>query len=171
MHTCVCVFTGWVFFSLPSRMMGILLPAFHRQYSALKASGLNSTENDSDHKAVLQLVLRERGVAWADQHADRACEEPPSNQQELTSLLSFSRLVCRPSTPCSKWSLSASQAEHDSSFSFASFMLVALSFSMKLCDPLHKPPTRLNSVALRFSDKPRNVSWCELCSFFVHAIF
>ncbi|XP_023666294.1 kinesin-like protein KIF18A isoform X2 [Paramormyrops kingsleyae] len=82
------------------KMMGTLLPAFHRQYSALKASGLNSAENDSDYKAVLQLVLRERGVAWADQPADGACEEPPSNQQELTSLLSFSHLVCRPSTPC-----------------------------------------------------------------------
>ncbi|XP_048886202.1 kinesin-like protein KIF18A isoform X2 [Brienomyrus brachyistius] len=83
------------------KMMGTLLPAFRRQYSALKASGLNSAENDSDYKAVQQLVLRERGVAWVDQPVDKACEEPPYNQQELTSLLSFSHLVCHPSTPCS----------------------------------------------------------------------
>ncbi|MFT7806869.1 kinesin-like protein KIF18A isoform X1 [Arapaima gigas] len=79
------------------KMVGALLPVFRRQYMTLKASGLAISHDDSEYQAVEQLVLRERGVAWADQPQD----EDTASSQQLTALLSFSHLVCHQSTPCS----------------------------------------------------------------------
>ncbi|XP_029112148.1 kinesin-like protein KIF18A isoform X2 [Scleropages formosus] len=79
------------------KIVGTLLPAFRQQYVALKKAGLATSQNDSEYHAVEQLVLRERGVAWADQPQD----EDSTSSQQLAALLSFSHLVSHQSTPCS----------------------------------------------------------------------
>lgn len=83
------------------KMVNAMLPVLRSQYSALKDSGLATSSHDSKYHDLEQLVLRERGVVWADQREAEGCTDAAPSQSELTSILSFSHLVCHKSTPCS----------------------------------------------------------------------
>lgn len=84
------------------RMVSAMLTVLRSQYSALKDSDLATSSHDSDYHELEQLVLRERGVVWADQREAEGCTEAVPSQLELASILGFSHLVCHKSTPCSK---------------------------------------------------------------------
>ncbi|XP_041073842.1 kinesin-like protein KIF18A [Polyodon spathula] len=83
------------------KILNSLLPAFRRQYETLKEAGLASFMVESEFKELEHLVLRERGVVWADQPVPEEPQHNPSSQQELSSIISFSHLVCHQNTPCS----------------------------------------------------------------------
>uniref|UniRef100_A0A3B4BIS3 Kinesin-like protein n=1 Tax=Periophthalmus magnuspinnatus TaxID=409849 RepID=A0A3B4BIS3_9GOBI len=75
-------------------MVNILLPAYSRHHSSLCEAGL-STNTDQEETAELEhLVLRERGVVWADLEG--------AERTELAPFLSFSHLHYHQSSPCSK---------------------------------------------------------------------
>lgn len=97
------------------KMVNILLPAYSRHYSSLRDAGL-SIKMDQDESAELEhLVLRERGVVWADQegaeltHKVEGNDEPKATNgpeavgccRELASFLTFSHLHYHQSSPCS----------------------------------------------------------------------
>ncbi|XP_033910261.2 kinesin-like protein KIF18A [Acipenser ruthenus] len=83
------------------KILNSLLPAFRRQYETLKEAGLASFMVESEFKELEHLVLRERGVVWADQPVPEEPQHHPNSQQELSSIISFSHLVCHQNTPCS----------------------------------------------------------------------
>lgn len=99
-------------------MVNILLPAYSRHYSALRGAGLVTAADEMENHELEHLVLRERGVVWADQEAvgqqlkgEGIGEE--SNEagrvglcSELAPVLSFSHLLYHQSSPCSKSSYS-----------------------------------------------------------------
>jgi len=101
-----------------SRMVNILLPAHSRHRAALSEAGLAGTADELDNNQELEhLVLRERGVAWADQEADETCSKedgseerlPPADKStaaatscELAPILTFSHLLYHQSSPCSE---------------------------------------------------------------------
>ncbi|XP_020794532.1 kinesin-like protein KIF18A isoform X1 [Boleophthalmus pectinirostris] len=103
------------------KMMNILLPAYSRHHSSLCKAGL-STKTDHEETAELEhLVLRERGVVWADQEGaeltlklegngteskDRNETEAVGLDSELAPFLSFSHLHYHQSSPCSSESRS-----------------------------------------------------------------
>lgn len=107
------------------KMVNILLPAYRRHYSSLCDAGLN-TKTDQDESAELEhLVLRERGVVWADQEeAELALKvegngyeakemndtEAVSCCSELAPFLSFSHLHYHQSSPCSSEARSKSSS-------------------------------------------------------------
>uniref|UniRef100_A0AAQ5Z4Q9 Kinesin-like protein n=1 Tax=Amphiprion ocellaris TaxID=80972 RepID=A0AAQ5Z4Q9_AMPOC len=74
------------------KMVNILLPAYSRHYSALRGAGLATGADEMENHELEHLVLRERGVVWADQEG----------VGELASVLSFSHLHYHQSSPCSK---------------------------------------------------------------------
>lgn len=96
-------------------MVDILLPAYSRHYAALRGVGLVTAADEMENHELEHLVLRERGVVWADQ-------EGPAQQlkgggigvqetneagnvglrSELAPVLSFSHLQYHQSSPCSK---------------------------------------------------------------------
>ncbi|KAG7235186.1 hypothetical protein INR49_003097 [Caranx melampygus] len=49
------------------KMVHILLPAYSRHYSALLGAGLVTAADEMENHELEHLVLRERGVVWADQ--------------------------------------------------------------------------------------------------------
>ncbi|KAI1890173.1 hypothetical protein AGOR_G00170940 [Albula goreensis] len=81
------------------KMMTSMLSTLRSQYRALKDSGLATSSQDAEYQELEQLVLREKGVAWADQHQAQGSDTLPS-QSHLASILTFSHLVCDRSTPC-----------------------------------------------------------------------
>ncbi|KAG9352705.1 hypothetical protein JZ751_021119, partial [Albula glossodonta] len=81
------------------KMMTSMLSTLRSQYSALKDSGLATSSQDAEYQELEQLVLREKGVVWADQHQAQGADTLPS-QSHLASILTFSHLVCDRSTPC-----------------------------------------------------------------------
>ncbi|XP_045887817.1 kinesin-like protein KIF18A [Micropterus dolomieu] len=95
------------------KMVNILLPAYSRHYSALRGAGLVTAADEMENHELEHLVLRERGVVWADQEAvgqqlkgEGIGEE--SNEagrvglcSELAPVLSFSHLLYHQSSPCS----------------------------------------------------------------------
>ncbi|XP_061101701.1 kinesin-like protein KIF18A isoform X1 [Conger conger] len=83
------------------KMVSAMLTTLRSQYSALKSSGLATSSQDSQYHDLEQLVLRERGVVWADQRQAEGCTDTQPSQSELASILSFSHLVSHKSTPCS----------------------------------------------------------------------
>ncbi|XP_036400357.1 kinesin-like protein KIF18A [Megalops cyprinoides] len=83
------------------KIVSTLLPAYRNQYRTLKDSGLATPIHGSEYQGLEQLVLRERGVVWADQHVDEGCLDTAPSQSELASVLTFSHLICHQSTPCS----------------------------------------------------------------------
>lgn len=106
---------------LHSRMVNILLPAYSRQYSALRGAGLVTAADEMENHELEHLVLRERGVVWADQEGTEqqlkgertGVESQEINQarnigprSELAPVLSFSHLQYHQSSPCSKSSYS-----------------------------------------------------------------
>uniref|UniRef100_A0A8C6NZX7 Kinesin-like protein n=1 Tax=Nothobranchius furzeri TaxID=105023 RepID=A0A8C6NZX7_NOTFU len=78
------------------KMVNILLPAYSRHYSTLLGAGLATAANEMENQELEHLVLRERGVVWADQEG--------AGQHELAPILSFSYLQYHRSSPCSKLS-------------------------------------------------------------------
>ncbi|XP_068597934.1 kinesin-like protein KIF18A [Brachionichthys hirsutus] len=96
------------------KMMNILLPAYGRNYSLLHGSGLIGAADETENHELEHLVLRERGVVWADQEVagqhlkcDGIEEELQETNEagiarnELTPVLSFSHLLYHQSSPCS----------------------------------------------------------------------
>lgn len=107
------------------KMVNILLPAYSRHYSSLCDAGLN-TKLDRDESAELEhLVLRERGVVWADQEEVELALKVEGNgyeakemnnteavgcRSELAPFLSFSHLHYHQSSPCSSEARSQSSS-------------------------------------------------------------
>ncbi|XP_060924737.1 kinesin-like protein KIF18A [Limanda limanda] len=96
------------------KMMEILLPAYSRHYSALQGSGLVTAADEMANDELEHLVLRERGVVWADlegvgQKGERTgVESQKTNEMgsiglhgEMAPVLSFSHLKYHQSSPCS----------------------------------------------------------------------
>uniref|UniRef100_A0A8P4GKY1 Kinesin-like protein n=1 Tax=Dicentrarchus labrax TaxID=13489 RepID=A0A8P4GKY1_DICLA len=99
------------------KMVNILLPAYSRKYSALRGAGLVTAADEMENHELEHLVLRERGVVWADQEGvgqqlkgegieeeSRETNEAGSAglRSELAPVLSFSHLLYHQSSPCSK---------------------------------------------------------------------
>ena len=102
-------------------MVNILLPAYSRHYSALHEAGQVKAADEMENHELEHLVLRERGVVWADQEGmghqlkseGTGVESQKTNEagsiglhSELAPLLSFSHLLYHQSSPCSKLSYS-----------------------------------------------------------------
>ncbi|XP_070765166.1 kinesin-like protein KIF18A [Enoplosus armatus] len=98
------------------KMVNILLPAYSRHYSALRGAGLVTAADEMENHELEHLVLRERGVVWADQEAvgqqlkggGIGEESQETNEagsaglrSELAPVLSFSHLLYHQSSPCS----------------------------------------------------------------------
>ncbi|XP_072321500.1 kinesin-like protein KIF18A [Eucyclogobius newberryi] len=114
------------------KMVNILLPAYSRHHSSLWEAGL-STKTDREETAELEhLVLRERGVVWADQEGaeltlkleGRSPESKEINKteavglrSELAPFLSFSHLQYHQSSPCSSHTRSKGPALCHGAFS------------------------------------------------------
>uniref|UniRef100_A0A1A8S180 Kinesin-like protein n=4 Tax=Nothobranchius TaxID=28779 RepID=A0A1A8S180_9TELE len=103
------------------KMVNILLPAYSRHYSTLLGAGLATAANEMENQELEHLVLRERGVVWADQEGagqQLKGQETVVNSQEkneagkivlhseLAPILSFSYLQYHQSSPCSAERLS-----------------------------------------------------------------
>ncbi|XP_035011426.1 kinesin-like protein KIF18A isoform X2 [Hippoglossus stenolepis] len=97
------------------KMMEILLPAYSRHYSALQGAGLVTAADETANDELEHLVLRERGVVWADQEGvgqkgERTGVESQKTNEvgsiglhgELAPVLSFSHLKYHQSSPCSR---------------------------------------------------------------------
>ncbi|CAK6973398.1 kinesin-like protein KIF18A [Scomber scombrus] len=95
------------------KMMNILLPAFSRHYSTMHGAGLITAADESENQELEHVVLRERGVVWADQEgAEQNLKGEEETQEaneagsvglcsELAPVLSFSHLHYHQSSPCS----------------------------------------------------------------------
>ncbi|XP_008308225.1 kinesin-like protein KIF18A isoform X1 [Cynoglossus semilaevis] len=96
------------------KMMGILLPAYSRHYSSLLGAGLVTAADEKQNHELEHLVLRERGVVWADQDgmgqlkgeetrvdAQKKNEGSTGLHSELAPLLSFSHVLYHQNSPCS----------------------------------------------------------------------
>nr|XP_061811185.1 kinesin-like protein KIF18A [Nerophis lumbriciformis] len=98
------------------KMLNVLLPAYSRSYTAGYDAGLATSQDELKHHELEQLVLRERGVTWADQagadqdvkdsSAKKTAQETkalgnPNFSGELAPFLSFSQLLYHQSSPCS----------------------------------------------------------------------
>ncbi|XP_074522413.1 kinesin-like protein KIF18A [Halichoeres trimaculatus] len=98
------------------KMVNILLPAFSRHYTALSGARLVTAADEMENHALEHLVLRERGVAWADQEgvdqqlkSEGIGEESQETNEvgsvglrgDLAPVLSFSHLLYHQSSPCS----------------------------------------------------------------------
>ncbi|XP_029000484.1 kinesin-like protein KIF18A [Betta splendens] len=98
------------------KMVDILLPAYSRQFSAMRGAGLVTAADEMENHEVEHLVLRERGVVWADQEGVEqqlkgervGMESQEINlgekvvpRGELAPVLSFSHLLYHQSSPCS----------------------------------------------------------------------
>ncbi|XP_019935694.2 kinesin-like protein KIF18A isoform X1 [Paralichthys olivaceus] len=96
------------------KMMEILLPAYSRHYSALQRAGLVTAADAMANDELEHLVLRDRGVVWADQEGvgqkgERTGVESQKTNEvgsiglhgELAPFLSFSHLQYHQSSPCS----------------------------------------------------------------------
>uniref|UniRef100_A0A8D3CA30 Kinesin-like protein n=1 Tax=Scophthalmus maximus TaxID=52904 RepID=A0A8D3CA30_SCOMX len=85
------------------KMLDILLPEYSRHYSALHGAGLVTGADERENYELEHLVLRERGVVWADQEGVGGI----GLHSELAPVLSFSHLLYHQSSPCSKLSYSS----------------------------------------------------------------
>ena len=99
------------------RMVNILLPAHSRHKVMLSAAGLASEADDLENHELEHLVLRERGVVWADQEAEEQCRKEDgtgvrpcqanktaasTTSGELAPMLAFSHLLYHQNSPCSE---------------------------------------------------------------------
>uniref|UniRef100_A0A8C9Y044 Kinesin-like protein n=1 Tax=Sander lucioperca TaxID=283035 RepID=A0A8C9Y044_SANLU len=82
------------------KMVNLLLPAYSRHYSALQVAGQVTAADEMENYELEHLVLRERGVVWADQEESQETNEV--GRSELAPVLSFSHLLYHQSSPCSK---------------------------------------------------------------------
>ncbi|XP_029354404.1 kinesin-like protein KIF18A isoform X2 [Echeneis naucrates] len=98
------------------KMVNILLPAYSRHYAAMRGAGLITAADEMENHELQHVVLRERGVVWADQEevgqllngGGTGVESQTTNvagnieaRSELAPLLSFSHLLYHQSSPCS----------------------------------------------------------------------
>ncbi|XP_078103467.1 kinesin-like protein KIF18A isoform X2 [Sander vitreus] len=94
------------------KMVNLLLPAYSRHYSALQAAGQVTAADEMENYELEHLVLRERGVVWADQEGvgqqlkgewigKESQETNEVGRSELAPVLSFSHLLYHQSSPCS----------------------------------------------------------------------
>ncbi|XP_049896194.1 kinesin-like protein KIF18A isoform X2 [Epinephelus moara] len=94
------------------KMVNILLPAYSRHYSMLRETGQVSAADEQENHELEHLVLRERGVVWADQEGveqqlkgkgtgDKSQEAIEAGRSELAPVLSFSHLLYHQNSPCS----------------------------------------------------------------------
>ncbi|XP_029317786.1 kinesin-like protein KIF18A [Cottoperca gobio] len=92
------------------KMVNILLPAYNRHYSALLGAGKVNAADEMENHELEHLVLRERGVVWADQEGAGqqlksegigAESQEELGFSELAPVLSFSHLLYHQSSPCS----------------------------------------------------------------------
>ncbi|XP_030015712.1 kinesin-like protein KIF18A [Sphaeramia orbicularis] len=98
------------------KMVNILLPAYSRHYSSLRAAGLVRRADELENHELEHLVLRERGVVWADLEGAGQPLKGEGNvketqeineagsigfRSELAPILSFSHLHYHQSSPCS----------------------------------------------------------------------
>lgn len=98
------------------KMVNMLLPAYSRNYSALREARLVTAAVEMENQDLEQLVLRERGVVWADQEGagllqkgdgteeesqQRIEAESAGLRSELAPVLSFSHLNYHQNSPCS----------------------------------------------------------------------
>ncbi|XP_034047757.1 kinesin-like protein KIF18A isoform X2 [Thalassophryne amazonica] len=98
------------------KMACVLLPAYSRQYNVLHEAGLVTSTDEAENQEIEHILLRERGVVWADQEEADQClkDERPSEMShktneaggfmihgELAPILSFSHLLYHQSSPCS----------------------------------------------------------------------
>lgn len=98
------------------KMMTILLPAYGRHYSSLCKSDLATEADSKEHHELEHVVLRERGVVWADQEdaaqhqksEASAVSSQDANEAgrvgvhgELAPVLAFSSLLYHQNSPCS----------------------------------------------------------------------
>uniref|UniRef100_A0A8C2YX28 Kinesin-like protein n=1 Tax=Cyclopterus lumpus TaxID=8103 RepID=A0A8C2YX28_CYCLU len=97
------------------KMVNILLPAYSRHYSTLRGAGSVTAADEMENHDLEHLVLRERGVVWADQEGVGQQlkgvgigkqETNEVDRSELAPVLSFSHLLYHQSSPCSKSSYS-----------------------------------------------------------------
>ncbi|KAF7654895.1 hypothetical protein LDENG_00063410 [Lucifuga dentata] len=98
------------------KMMNILLPAYSQHYCVLRGSGLTTPEDETDSHELEHLVLRERGVVWADQEGmgqhlkgegtgEKSQETNEAGgsgfHSDLAPILTFSHLLYHQNSPCS----------------------------------------------------------------------
>lgn len=110
-------YVSLLFPCLHFRMVHILLPAYSRHYSALLGAGLVAAADEMENHELEHLVLRERGVVWADQEEvgqqqkgeGSGVESQKTNEtgntglhSDLAPVLSFSHLLYHQNSPCSK---------------------------------------------------------------------
>ncbi|XP_074471706.1 kinesin-like protein KIF18A isoform X1 [Sebastes fasciatus] len=95
------------------KMVDILLPAYTRHYAAMRSTGQVTAADEMENHELEHLVLRERGVVWADQEGVRQQLKAEGNGQEsqetnevgcseLAPVLSFSHLLYHQSSPSSE---------------------------------------------------------------------
>ncbi|CAL8243732.1 unnamed protein product [Lota lota] len=98
------------------KMVNILLPAHSRHKVMLSEAGLAGETDDLEYQELEHLVLRERGVVWADQDAGGQCMKEDGTGEgprkagktvasttsgDLAAILSFSHLAYHQNSPCS----------------------------------------------------------------------
>ncbi|XP_056463341.1 kinesin-like protein KIF18A isoform X1 [Gadus chalcogrammus] len=86
------------------KMVNILLPAHSRHRVVLTAAGLAGEIDSLENQELEQLVLRERGVVWADQDTGEQCTTDDGTSTtggDLVPILSFSHLAYHQDSPCS----------------------------------------------------------------------
>uniref|UniRef100_A0A667XYJ3 Kinesin-like protein n=1 Tax=Myripristis murdjan TaxID=586833 RepID=A0A667XYJ3_9TELE len=135
-------------------ILNILLPAHNRHYHVLCEAGLVTPTDEMENHELEQLVLRERGVAWADQEGagqhrkgeGTGKESHETNEaktsgfcSELAPVLSFSHLSYHQNSPCS---------ESPCSFSYY----------QKIEDAPPRKPIRRNLSASLPPQSPRTIS-------------
>uniref|UniRef100_A0A3Q4HL83 Kinesin-like protein n=1 Tax=Neolamprologus brichardi TaxID=32507 RepID=A0A3Q4HL83_NEOBR len=144
-----------------NKMVNILLPAYSRHYSALRGAGLTTEADETDNQELEHLVLRERGVVWADQEGagpqqkgGGICVESQETNEagkiglrsELAPVLSFTHLQYHQNSPCTP-----------------AYLLILLTFSKGnqtdvAQESLPRMPIRRNLSALLPPQSPRTVA-------------
>ncbi|XP_006883837.1 PREDICTED: kinesin-like protein KIF18A [Elephantulus edwardii] len=70
-------------------LLNTLIPAFRKQYCALKEAGLSNAGFESDFKTIQDLVERKKMVAWADQITEHPKQK---DLMEVSVLMTFPQL-------------------------------------------------------------------------------
>ncbi|XP_049746715.1 kinesin-like protein KIF18A [Elephas maximus indicus] len=78
-------------------VLNALLPAFRKQYCALKEAGLSNAAFESDFKVIQHLVERKKMVAWADQTTEYPKQK---DLPDVSVLMTFPQLGPVQSTCC-----------------------------------------------------------------------
>ncbi|NXQ91887.1 KI18A protein, partial [Nyctibius grandis] len=89
------------------KVVNTLLPLLRKQNLALKEAGLTNSSTEAEFEEVVQLIQRQKSVAWADQTEEK--EQNQNQERELSSVFAFPQLMNRPNTPCRTTSRTPSQ--------------------------------------------------------------